>query len=263
VAPPSGNEITLFQRHRRDADPAARERLIERFLPLAGQIARRYDRTGQAFEDIYQVACLAIGKAVDRYDPDRGSAFSSFAVPTVEGEVKRYFRDQTWAVHMPRDLQERCLRVTRVITELSGRLGREPTVQEVAGEAGCTDEDALEALGAATAYRAESLEAPPGAGDEQDVTLGETIGAEDARFGRVEQRADLAVLVDRLTARERTALALRFEYGLTQPEIGRVLGIPPIHVSRLLRGSLERLRRLAAADPADPRCPRADSAATA
>jgi RNA polymerase sigma-B factor len=242
------DDLALFRRHRRRPSPETRARLVERFLPLARHLARRYDGTGQSFDDIYQVACLALVKAVDRYDPDRGVAFSSYAVPTMVGEVKRYFRDQTWAVHIPRELQERSLRVSRAVAALSAPLGREPTVREVADETHLTEEDVLEALCVATAYRADSLEAPQALGADHDITLGEAIGYEDERFIRAERRADLAAVVCRLAARERAALTLRFEYGLTQAEIGRVLGVSQMHVSRILRGSLDRLRKLEAAD---------------
>jgi RNA polymerase sigma-B factor len=190
-------------------------------------------------------------KAVDRFEPDRGVAFSSYAVPTVVGEIKRWFRDQTWAVHVARDLQERSLRVSRTVDDLAARLGRPPTVAEVADAAGCAEEEVLEALEVASAHRAASLDAPQRAEDE-DVALGETIGGDDQRLAMVERRADLAVLVGRLGARERRALVLRFEYDLTQAEIARVLGVSQMHVSRTLRRALERLRRLEGAEPPDP-----------
>jgi RNA polymerase sigma-B factor len=246
------DERALFARYRRDLDPALREALVERFLPLARQLALRYDGPGHAFEDVFQVACLALVKAVDRFEPDRGVAFSSYAVPTVLGEIKRYFRDQTWAVHVARDLQERCLRVSRSVDDLVARLGRPPTVTELAEATGYTEEDVLGALDVAAAHRAASLDAPQRPEEEADVALGETIGDDDERLATAEQRADLAVLVGRLGARERTALQLRFECDLTQSEIARVLGVSQMQVSRILRRALERLRRLHGLEPAAP-----------
>lgn len=240
------DEVALFARHRRAADPRSRDELVERFLPLARRLARRYDATGRCFDDLYQVACLALVNAVDRYDPSRGVAFSSYAVPTVIGEIKHYFRDQTWAVHLPRDLQERSLRVRDLVADVGCRLGRRPTVAEIADAAGWSDEAVLEAMAAASAYSATSLEAPKAACAEDEVTLGETIGYEDERFSRIEQRADLAALVDRLPLQDRTALTLRFQRELTQAEIADVLGISQIQVARILRRALERLRALEA-----------------
>jgi RNA polymerase sigma-B factor len=238
------DERALFARHRRDPDPVLRAALVERFLPLARQLALRYDGPAHAFEDVFQVACLALVKAVDRFEPDRGVAFSSYAVPTVLGEIKRYFRDQTWAVHVARDLQERCLRVSRTVDDLAAGLGRPPTIAELAGATGCTEEEVLEALDVASAHRAASLDAPQRAEDEADVALGETIGGDDELLATAEQRADLEVLVGRLGERERAALRLRFECDLTQSEIAAVLGVSQMQVSRILRRALERLRRL-------------------
>jgi RNA polymerase sigma-B factor len=238
------DERALFARHRRDPDPALREALVERFLPLARQLALRYDGPGHSHEDVFQVACLALVKAVDRYEPDRGVAFSSYAVPTVLGEIKRWFRDQTWAVHVARELQERALRVSRAVDDLAARLGRAPTIVEVAAETRCSTEEVLEALAAAGAHRAASLDAPARAEDEAETALGETIGAADDRLAVAELRADLAALVAHLPAHERTALRLRFEADLTQAEIAALLGVSQMQVSRVLRRALERLRRL-------------------
>jgi RNA polymerase sigma-B factor len=239
----------LLERLHRHGDQTARAALVERFLPLARQLALRYDGPTHAFEDVFQVACLALVKAVDRYEPDRGVAFSSYAVPTVLGEIKRYFRDQTWAVHVTRDLQERCLRVSRTVDDLGPRLGRPPTIAELAGATGCSQEEVLEALDVASAHRAASLDAPQRAEDEADVALGETIGGDDELLATAEQRADLEVLVGRLGERERAALRLRFECDLTQSEIAGVLGVSQMQVSRILRRALERLRRLDGVEP--------------
>jgi RNA polymerase sigma-B factor len=244
------DERALFARHRREPDPAVREALVERFLPLARQLALRYDGAGHATEDVFQVACLALVKAVDRFEPERGVAFSSYAVPTIVGEIKRWFRDQTWAVHVTRDLQERTLRVGRAVDDLGARGGRPPTVAEVAAETRCSAEEVLEALEAAAAHRAASLDAPTRADDDVDVALGDTLGEDDERFARVEQRADLAVLVSRLGPVDRRALTLRFGEDLTQAEIAALLGVSQMQVSRVLRRALERLRLLAGVESA-------------
>jgi RNA polymerase sigma-B factor len=246
------DERALFALHRRCPDPALREALVERFLPLARQLALRYDGAGAAFEDVFQVACVGLVKAVDRFEPDRGVAFSSYAVPTILGEIKRWFRDQTWAVHVVRDLQERSLRVARTVDDLAARSGRPPTVPEIAAAVGCTEEEVLEALEVAAAHRAASLDAPQGGEDEADMALGETIGGHDRELATAEQRADLSALVGRLGAEERRALRLRFEGDLTQAEIAAILGVSQMQVSRILRRALERLRLLHGPEPAHP-----------
>jgi RNA polymerase sigma-B factor len=237
-------ERVLFACYRRRADPALRDELVERFLPLARHLAARYGAPGQTYDDVFQVACLGLVKAVDRFDPGRGVAFSSYAVPTVIGEIKRWFRDQTWAVHVTRELQERALQVGRAVPELARRLGRQPTVAEIAAAVGGTEDDVLEALRAATAYRATSLEEPQRTDDDAGLTLADTLGYDDERFAAVERRADLSGLVDRLSAEERTALRLRFERDLSPSEIADVLGVSQLHVSRVLRVAMDRLRRL-------------------
>src|SRR3954454_2768674 len=237
-------ERELFARYRRRPDPALRDHLVERFLPLARHLAARYDRHGHSHDDVFQVACVALVKAVDRFEPDRGVAFSSYAVPTVVGEIKRYFRDQTWAVHVARDLQERCLRVSSAADDVAARIGRPPTIAELARETRCSEEEVLEALEVASAHRAASLDAPQRADDDADLALAETIGGDDDRLAVAEHRADLSVLVGRLGARERMVLRLRFEDDLTQAEIAALMGVSQMQLSRLLRRALERLRRL-------------------
>jgi RNA polymerase sigma-B factor len=217
---------------------------VERYLPLARHLALRYVRAGQSVDDVFQVACLALVKAIDRFDPDRGVAFSSYAVPTVLGEVKRYFRDTTWAVHVPRDLQENSLRIGRAVSELASRLGRQPTVEEVARFLGCAEDEVLEGLQATEGYRATSLDCARRGDDQAHATLGETIAYDDQRFDTVERRADLSALTCRLSAKEQAALWLRFDLGLTQSEIGRVLGVSQVEVSRILRRAFAHLRAL-------------------
>jgi len=241
----------LFERHRLGPDPWLRERLVERHLPLARRIASRYAGEGSA-EDVFQVACVGLIKAVDRFDPARGVAFSTYAVPTMVGEVKRYFRDRTWAVRVPRDLQERSLRAERAVWDLATRLGASPTVGDVARFLDLPDEEVLEALDAASAQRATSLQSPGRADEDGEVELGDTIGDEDERFAAVERRADLAALTRHLSPGERAVLRLRFSHDLTHAEIAAALGVSQMQVSRTLRQAVERLRRLRAAEARGP-----------
>jgi RNA polymerase sigma-B factor len=211
---------SLFERYLHDHDPVDRQALIERFLPLARQLAGRYQRAAVPFDDLFQVACVGLIKAIDRFDLEREIAFSSYAVPTILGEIKRYFRDRTWSVRVPRDLQEFTLKVDRAITELTLALQRAPTVGEIAAGVAAQEAEVLEALHAAGAHRAVSLDAPRGNGDDDDDTLGDTLSADDDRFERAEDRATLACLARRITPREREVLRLRFVEDLTQAEIG-------------------------------------------
>src|SRR5512132_3602698 len=237
----------LFARYLDQRDPVDREMLVERFLPLARQLARRYQRPDEPFDDLFQVACLGLLNAIDRFDLDRGLAFSSFAVPTILGEIKRYFRDRTWSVRVPRDLQELALRVDRAVAELSLRLHRQPTVEEIAARVGADEEDVLEALEASGAYKATSLEAPRGAEDDGGDTLGDTLGVEERGFELAEDRATIAHLMRVITAREREVLRLRFAEELTQAEIGERIGVSQMQVSRIIRQAISRLRTYASA----------------
>jgi RNA polymerase sigma-B factor len=234
----------LLERYHRDGDPAAREALVERFLPLARQLARRYQRGGEPLDDLIQVASLGLLKAIDRFEPDRPSAFSSFAVPTILGELKRHFRDRGWSVRVPRDLQEMAVRVERVTEELSRSLGRAPTAGEIGEHIGATTEHVLEAREAAGAYRAFSLDRPRD-DDEDGEGVGESMGVEDPGFGLVEDAATVQRLMAALGEREREVLRLRFEEDLTQAEIGERVGVSQMHVSRLIRQAVTRLREAA------------------
>jgi RNA polymerase sigma-B factor len=230
---------------RRDAgDPRARTELIERFLPLARALARRYERAGEPLEDLVQVASLGLVKAIDGYDGARGVAFSSYAVPTIVGELKRYFRDRTWTVRPPRDLQELTLRVDRTAESLSAYLDRAPTVAELAVAVDATDEDVLEALQARDAYRGLSLQAPAGGQDTQ-TALQDTLGANDDGYAQAETRILLDGLLAALPARSREVLRLRFEHDLTQAEIGALLGVSQMQISRIIRQAIEQVRHVA------------------
>jgi RNA polymerase sigma-B factor len=233
----------LFERLRQ-GDPGAREALVTRFLPLARQLARRYQRTNEPFDDLLQVASIGLVKAVDRFDPDRGIAFSSYAVPTILGELKRYFRDTGWAVHVPRGVQERVLKVDETISVLSGRLGRSPSVGEIAQAMEVSVEAVLEAMDAANAYDAISLEASTTGDDDGDNRL-QSLGAEEERFELIECGVTINRTLQALPERDRLVLRLRFVDDMTQSEIADRIGVSQMQVSRILRRALARLQAVA------------------
>jgi len=232
-----------------DGDRRAREELATRFMPLARSLALRYQRSGEPFDDLLQVASLGLIKAIDRFDSDREIAFSSYAVPTILGEIKRYFRDRTWAVRVPRGLQELSLRVDRAVGELAEELHRQPSVKEIAALIGAAEEDVLEALQAGGAYRAVSFEAPNGGSGEDAATIADSVGIDEHGFDRAEERAVLDVLMDAVSAREREVLRMRFQEDMTQSEIGAVVGVSQMQVSRIIRQALQRLRDAADRQP--------------
>lgn len=241
-------ERILFTRLAQGQDPTVRDALVERYLPLARQLARRYQRPEEPLDDLMQVAALGLVKAVDRFDVSREIAFSSYAVPTILGEIKRHFRDRTWSVRVPRDLQEMALKVERAVGDLTRELHRQPSVPELAKHLAISEEAALEALQAAGAYHATSLDVPRG-GFDQDAgsdTLADTIGDDDGSYDRAEDRATIDQLMRSITPREREVLKLRFEQDMTQAEIGEVIGVSQMQVSRLIRQAVARLRLAAA-----------------
>lgn len=235
-------DLELFARMRIDGDPAAREQLVERYLPLARRLARRYQHTDEPIEDLIQVASIGLLKAVDRFDCSREVMFSSYAVPTILGELKRHFRDRTWSVRVPRDLQELALRVDQTVARLSLGQRRSPSVGEVARAVEASEEQVLDALEAMGAYRASSLDSPRSSRDEETETVADALGSHDHGFDRAEERATLEPLLGRISERERTVLKLRFGNDLTQAEIGARIGVSQMQVSRLIRQALTRLR---------------------
>lgn len=239
----------LFTRWQRDGDGAAREALVRRFMPLARGLARRYGRSSEPFEDLLQVASLGLLKAIDRYDGERGYAFQSFAVPTILGEMRRYFRDSGWAVHVPRGAQERALKVRDAQEHISNERGHAPTVSQLAEYLEFDTEQVIDALQAIQAYETVSLDAPRPGGDEDAPSYGELIGDDDSNFELVELNATVAAAMPHLAARERTILRMRFMDDLTQTEIAERVGISQMQVSRLLRRSLEQLRALTHVPP--------------
>jgi RNA polymerase sigma-B factor len=252
LAPSTGvdareTERQLLVRYHKEGDLAAREELVERFLPLARDLALRYTYTDEPFDDLLQVASLGLIKAIDRFEPGRGTKFTSYAAPTILGELKRHFRDKGWSLHVPRDLQERTLAVSRASEVLSTELGRSPKVREVADHLGCSIEQVLEAQEAAASYEAASLNAPTARGDDESATLIEMLGTEDAAYDLVEDRDAIASTWLALPDVERQVLELRFTQDLTQREIGERIGYSQMHVSRLLRRALNRLETAAVA----------------
>lgn len=239
----------LFRRCKRDGDRAAREALVVRLLPLAHKLARRYSHTSVPYEDLVQVASLALVKAIDRFDPDLGTSFQAFAIPTILGELKRYFRDSAWSVHVSRAAQERALVIDRASEKLINRFGRSPTVQEIAAYLELDQEEVLEGLRAAQAYTTVSLDAPPPFGaDPGEPSLEDALGAEDQGYELVDAELTIGGAVRKLRGSERRILQMRFGDEMTQSEIGARLGVSQMQVSRLLGRSLARLRTLAGAE---------------
>jgi RNA polymerase sigma-B factor len=238
----ASDDARLLRRYQRDRDAETRAELLDRFLPLARHLARRYH--GQAErEDLEQVAAFALLKAIDRFDIDRGMAFTSFAVPTIIGELKRYFRDYSWSVHVPRSIKDLKVRLDASTRELSAQLGRSPTPLELANCTGATVEQVMEALAAHTAHRADSLDRPLSEDGDSGIDL---LGSEvDPGYAHAENATLVQSLLNTLPERERLILRLRFHEDLTQAEIGERLGISQMHVSRLIRKSITRLQALA------------------
>jgi RNA polymerase sigma-B factor len=242
---PEGRQLDderLLRRYHRDGDLDAREELVVRLMPLARQLAARYRHSGEALEDLTQVACVGLLKAIDRYDPERGTGFTRYALPTMLGELKRHFRDKGWALRVPRATQELALKVNEALGTLPAKLGRAVRPRDVADAIGISVEDVLEAMEAATAYEAISLDAPrAGPAEDEEWTHSGTLGEEDPGYELVELGEALEGTLAALPARERLILRLRFERDLTQAEIANAMGISQMHVSRLLRRSLDRL----------------------
>jgi RNA polymerase sigma-B factor len=228
-------------RDARGGDRAARDRLIRMHMPLARSLAAQYRHAREPLDDLIQVANLGLVKAVDRYDPDRGIAFTSYAVPTILGELKRHFRDRTWTIHVSRGMQEAISRVERISEDQRQRLGRWPTVREVAAVCDLTVEEVTEALLAAGASRLASLDAPLLREDAADGALGDQLGREDTGLERVEDVVWLEQVSGDLSPRQREVLRLRFVEDLAQREIAERVGVSQMHVSRILRDTLDRL----------------------
>jgi len=233
----------LFERYQRERDPADREALVDRFLPLARLLARRYTTGGAERDDLDQVASIGLLKAIDRFDPSRGLAFTSFAVPTILGELKRHFRDYGWSVRVPRELKELAAQVEKAVEELASEIGRTPTTDQIAHRCGVTAERVLEARATATAHRADSLDRPVYEDEEEP-----RIGRDDPSFERVERAADVDRLLARLPEREQRILRLRFQEDLVQREIAARVGLSQMQVSRTISHAIDTLRANADAE---------------
>lgn len=230
----------LLEAYKRDGDAGARDRLIEDMIPLVRALATRYAGRGEAVEDLVQVGAIGLIKAIDRFDFDRGVELSTYAVPTIVGEIRRHFRDKAWALHVPRRLKELNQRLISLLDDLTSQLGRSPTIAELAQAAGAEEEEVLEALESSNAYTARSLSAP--LDDEGGSSLVDTLAQEESGYNLVEEGAFVNVGLDALEMRERRIVELRFFGGLTQSQIAAEMGISQMHVSRLLRQALQTMR---------------------
>jgi RNA polymerase sigma-B factor len=232
----------LLRRYHLHGDRRARDQLITMYLPLVRSLARRYSSRGEHFDDLVQVGSIGLIKAIDRFDLDRGVELTTYATPNIIGEIKRYFRDKGWSVRVPRGLQELNIRLNKVVDELVPKLQRSPTINEIAEAAGSTPEEVLEALESSQAYNSVSLQSSPGSEGEDESSLIDHLGVDEDGFDTSEDRIILSPGFAQLDARERFILHLRFFEGLTQSQIATRVGISQMHVSRLIRRALEKLR---------------------
>jgi RNA polymerase sigma-B factor len=253
---PIVSEEWLLERYRQHGDKAAREELVQRMTPLVRRVAETY-RSRAHQEDLVQIAWLGLVKAIDRYDPQQGTSLRTYAIPTMYGELRRYLRDHSWAMRVPRPLQERVLHVTKATERLTASTGRSPTPQQLADELDLELEDVLEALQASSAHTLTSLDAPAGRTDDgRERDVADTVGYDDERLDIAEHMAGLHPLLHTLDRRARKVLHLRFVDDLTQTEIAQQVGCSQMQVSRILRASLARLHEQATKQP-DARLDRA------
>jgi len=251
-ASPHVDFVALIEAYRA-GDEKARDELVERYMPLVRSLAGRYSGRGEPHEDLVQVGSIGLLLAIERFDTSRDVQFTTFAVPTIVGEIQRHFRDRSWALHVPRRMKELGTRLNRVVETERARLGRAPTIAELARATGAEEDDVIEALRTWDAYSTLSLSQPFG-GERLEETMQQAVGAEDARFAEVEDGAFVQAGLEALDERERRIVELRFFEGLTQSEIAERIGISQMHVSRLLRKALYVMHgRLA--DPMEGRVP--------
>jgi RNA polymerase sigma-B factor len=236
-------ERELFARYARTRDRRILEELVERFTPLVRRLASRYRGGPEDFDDLLQVARLGLVKAIGRFDPELGNTFTAYAVPTILGELRRHFRDTGWALHVDRGLQERNGAVENAVTELTKRFGRSPSVGEIAQRVELSTEQVLEAIEAGNAHHTLSMDRSGQDGDDEELPpMHECLGEDDPAYDVVEYGASIAGVVAELPQRERTMLHLRFVEDMTQSEIAERVGISQMHVSRILRATVQRLR---------------------
>jgi RNA polymerase sigma-B factor len=231
----------LLYAYKRDGDAEARDLLIADLMPLVRSLALRYSGRGESIEDLVQVGCIGLINAIDRFDTERGVELTTYAVPTILGEIQRHFRDRAWAVHVPRGIKELRARLTRLLDSLTSELGRSPTIEELARAADADEEAVIEAFASDNAYAARSLSAPFD-GEDSGGSLGEVLGEEERGYEQVEEGTLVAAGLGALDSRERRIVELRFFHGLTQSQIAAEIGISQMHVSRLLRSALQSMR---------------------
>jgi RNA polymerase sigma-B factor len=253
AAPEQKTDRDLLRRYHERGDLEARERLIEQYLPLVRSLARRYSYRGEQLEDLVQVGCIGLIKAIDRFDVERGVELTTYATPNIIGEIKRHFRDKGWSIRVPRGLQELNVRLSHLIEDLTVQLERSPTIPELAKAAGVEEEEVLEALESGQAYATLSLSAPALGDDNSDLDPLESLGQIEHEYEVSEDRAVLAPGLKILDDRERRILQLRFYEGLTQSQIAQQIGISQMHVSRLIRRALEKIREEISAEHTVPR----------
>jgi len=240
--PPERAEKVLLRRYHEHGDLAAREQLIEQYMSLVRSLARRYSYRGEQLEDLVQIGAIGLIKAIDRFDLNRGVELTTYATPNIIGEIKRHFRDKGWSVRVPRGLQELNVQLSRLVETLTVQLGRSPTIAELAEAAGANEEEVLEALESGRAYTSVSLSAGGDRDEDGDLDPLDSLGTEEPRYEISEEWAVLEPGFRVLDERERTILHLRFFKGLTQSQIAQQVGISQMHVSRLIRRSLEKIR---------------------
>jgi RNA polymerase sigma-B factor len=249
------SDKVLLRRYHEEGDLQAREQLIEQYMSLVRSLARRYSYRGEQLEDLVQIGAIGLIKAIDRFDLDRGVELTTYATPNIIGEIKRHFRDKGWSVRVPRGLQELNVQLSRLVEQLTVQLGRSPTIPELAKAAGVEEEEVLEALESGRAYSSLSLSSGSGGTDDgEELDPLESIGTEEHQYDVSEDRAVLAPGFRVLDERERKILHLRFFEGLTQSQIAQQVGISQMHVSRLIRRSLEKIREeIASEEVQEPR----------
>src|ERR687895_949654 len=245
---PERNDRELLRRYHEEGDLQAREQLIEQYMSLVRSLARRYSYRGEQLDDLVQIGAIGLIKAIDRFDVNRGVELTTYATPNIIGEIKRHFRDKGWSVRVPRGLQELNVKLSRLIEELTVQLERSPTIAELAKAAGVEEEEGLEALETGQAYATLSLSAPATGDEGDDLDPLESLGEVEHEYEVSEDRAVLAPGLAALDERERRILHLRFFEGLTQSQIAQQVGISQMHVSRLIRRALEKIRDEIASD---------------
>jgi RNA polymerase sigma-B factor len=245
------NDKVLLRRYHEQGDLQAREQLIEQYMSLVRSLARRYSYRGEQLDDLVQIGAIGLIKAIDRFDLSRGVELTTYATPNIIGEIKRHFRDRGWSVRVPRGLQELNVQLSKLVEQLTVQLSRSPTIPELAKAAGVEEEEVLEALESGRAYSSLSLSQGAGTEDGEEIDPLEMLGDVEHQYEVSEDRAVLAPGFKVLDDRERTILHLRFFEGLTQSQIAAQVGISQMHVSRLIRRALEKIRDEIAADEAE------------